>query len=73
MYFSTFPRTEKSGLPKADHFSFDRCIGEILLHEVHFAHLEGAPIQVRQRASFGGKGEGQFVGIQCLVVAVEAL
>ena len=46
---------------------------KILLHEVHFLDLEGLAVQVGQGSGVGGKGEGEFLGLQGLVGPVEAL
>ena len=48
-------------------------IGEILRHEVHMRHLKGFPIQVVQGALVGGKGKGEPVGVQRLLIPVEPL
>ena len=44
--------------------------GEVFLHEIHLFNPEGFSVQIIQRSGIGGEGEGQFVGIQCLVIAV---
>ena len=48
-------------------------IGEILLRKIHLFHLKGLAVQVGQRPCIRGEGEGQFVGIQRLIVPVKAL
>lgn len=48
-------------------------IGKILLREIHLFHLKRFAIQIGQRPGVRGEGEGQLVGIQRLVVPVEAL
>ena len=47
--------------------------GEIFRHKVHLGCLEGFSVQVVQGAGVGGKGEGEAVGVQRLVVPVKAL
>ena len=44
--------------------------GEVFLHEVHIFNPEGFSVQIIQRSGIGGEGEGQFVGIQSLIIAV---
>ena len=48
-------------------------VGEILLRKIHLFHPEGLAVQVGQRPGVRGEGEGQLVGIQRLIVPVEAL
>ena len=49
------------------------CAREILFHKVHLVNMEGLTVEVLQTLCIGGEGEGQFVRIQCLIIAVEIL
>ena len=47
--------------------------GEVFFHKVYLIYLEALSVQVFQATGIGGKGKGQFVGIQGLIVPVKPL
>ncbi len=48
-------------------------IREIFLHKIHLCHLKALAIQMGQRSRLRGKGKGQLVGIEGLVIPVKPL
>ena len=53
--------------------NLDTGTGEVFLHKVHIFHFEGLAVQVGKGTGIGGEVEGQLIGVQGLIVPVEAL